>query len=106
AGAALDVFVEEPPPADHPLLKLDQIICTPHLGASTAEAQVNVAVAIAEQMSEFFTYGTVRGAVNAPVVNAEMLAHIRPYIELGEKIGSFQGQAFETIRSSHPVRCM
>jgi D-3-phosphoglycerate dehydrogenase / 2-oxoglutarate reductase len=94
AGAALDVFVEEPPPPDHPLLSLDQVICTPHLGASTAEAQVNVAVAIAEQIVDFLEHGAVRGAVNVPAVNAEMLAEIGPYIELGEKIGSFQGQAF------------
>ncbi|MBL8151746.1 MAG: phosphoglycerate dehydrogenase, partial [Blastocatellia bacterium] len=94
AGAALDVFVEEPPPADHPLLKLDQVICTPHLGASTAEAQINVAVAIAEQLVDFFHNGTIRGAVNAPAVGADMLAQIRPYIELGEKIGSFQNQTF------------
>ncbi len=94
AGAALDVFVEEPVSADHPLLKLDQVICTPHLGASTAEAQINVAVAIAEQMRDFFATGTIRGAVNASSVNPEVLAQVKPYIELGEKIGSFQGQAF------------
>lgn len=94
AGAALDVFVQEPPPADHPLLTLEQVICTPHLGASTAEAQVNVAVAIAEQFVDFFANGTIRGGVNVSAVNAEVLSHIKPYIELGEKIGSFQGQAF------------
>src|SRR5262245_1862660 len=94
AGAALDVFVEEPPPPDHPLLTLDQVICTPHLGASTAEAQVNVAVAIAEQIVDFLIRGAIRGAVNVPAVNADMLEQIRPYIELGEKIGLFQGQAF------------
>ena len=94
AGAALDVFVQEPIPTDHPLLSLDQVICTPHLGASTAEAQVNVAVAIAEQLRDFFSTGTIRGAVNASSVNPEVLAQVKPYIELGEKIGSFQGQAF------------
>jgi D-3-phosphoglycerate dehydrogenase / 2-oxoglutarate reductase len=94
AGAALDVFVQEPPSPDHPLLKLDEVICTPHLGASTAEAQVNVAVAIAEQIVDFLQQGSIRGAVNVPAVNADMLTEIRPYIELGEKIGSFQGQAF------------
>lgn len=94
AGAALDVFVQEPIPTDHPLLSLDQVVCTPHLGASTAEAQVNVAVAIAEQLKDFFTNGTIRGAVNASSVNPEVLAQVKPYIELGEKIGSFQGQAF------------
>lgn len=92
AGAALDVFVQEPVPADHPLLELEQVICTPHLGASTAEAQINVAIAIAEQLVEFFHNGTIRGAVNAPAVGADMLAQIRPYIELGEKLGLFLSQ--------------
>jgi D-3-phosphoglycerate dehydrogenase / 2-oxoglutarate reductase len=94
AGAALDVFVQEPVAADHPLLTLDQVICTPHLGAATTEAQVNVAVAIAEQIVDFLCQGTVRGAVNAPAVSAEMLAQLQPYIELGRKLGAFQGQAF------------
>lgn len=94
AGAALDVFVQEPLPADSPLLKLNEIICTPHLGASTAEAQINVAVGIAEQMKDFFANGTIRGAVNATSVNPEVLAQVKPYVQLGEKLGSFQGQAF------------
>ncbi|MEW6732904.1 MAG: phosphoglycerate dehydrogenase [Acidobacteriota bacterium] len=94
AGAALDVFVEEPLPTNHPLLTLDEVICTPHLGASTVEAQVNVAVAIAEQVVDFLLNGTIRGAVNVPAINMEVLAQINPYIELGEKIGRFQGQAF------------
>ena len=63
AGAALDVFVEEPPPATHPLLQLDQVICTPHLGAATEEAQINVAVAIADQVASFLTRGVIQNAI-------------------------------------------
>ncbi len=92
AGAALDVFVEEPPPADHPLLRLPQVIATPHLGASTSEAQINVAVAIAEQISKFLLRGEVESAVNVPSVSREMLAVLRPHLLLGEKLGSFLAQ--------------
>ena len=92
AGAALDVFVEEPPPADHPLLQLPQVIVTPHLGASTSEAQINVAVAIAEQVSKFLLRGEVESAVNMPSVSREMLQLLRPHLLLGEKLGSFLAQ--------------
>jgi D-3-phosphoglycerate dehydrogenase len=94
AGAALDVFEQEPTPPDNPLLSLNQVITTPHLGASTAEAQLGVATMIAEQVIDYLKHGTVRGAVNMPVVSAELLAAIGPYITLGEKIGLFQGQVF------------
>jgi D-3-phosphoglycerate dehydrogenase / 2-oxoglutarate reductase len=94
AGAALDVFQQEPTPPDNPLLAFDQVIATPHLGASTTEAQLGVATMIAEQVLEFLKHGTVRGAVNMPAVSAELLAAIGPYIMLGEKIGLFQGQVF------------
>jgi D-3-phosphoglycerate dehydrogenase len=94
AGAALDVFSQEPPPADNPLFGFEQVIITPHLGASTAEAQLGVATMIAEQMLDYLKHGTVRGAVNMPAVTAELLAAIGPYITLGEKIGLFQGQVF------------
>jgi D-3-phosphoglycerate dehydrogenase / 2-oxoglutarate reductase len=92
AGAALDVYVDEPPAAEHPLLKLDQVITTPHLGASTDEAQLNVAIAVAEQMVEFLSQGVVRYAVNVPSVSPELLAVLRPYLTLGEKIGSLLTQ--------------
>ena len=92
AGAAIDVFAKEPPPPDHPLLKLPQVICTPHLGASTSEAQVNVAVAIAEQVTKFLLRGEVESAVNMPSVSREMLALLRPHLLLGEKLGSFLSQ--------------
>ena len=92
AGAALDVYVDEPPSADHPLLKLDQVITTPHLGASTDEAQLNVAIAVAEQMVEFLAKGVVRYAINVPSVSPELLAVLRPYLTLGEKLGSLHTQ--------------
>jgi D-3-phosphoglycerate dehydrogenase len=94
AGAALDVFVQEPTPVDNPLLGFDQVIATPHLGASTTEAQLSVATMIAEQLLDYLKHGAVRGAVNMPAVSAELLAVIGPYITLGEKIGLFQGQVF------------
>jgi D-3-phosphoglycerate dehydrogenase len=95
AGAALDVFAEEPPSPDHPLLKLDRVICTPHLGAATDEAQVNVAVAIAEQVVRFLLHGEIRNAVNVPSVSAELLEVLRPYLRLGEKLGVLEAQIIE-----------
>src|SRR5918911_3133506 len=92
AGAALDVFEEEPPPADHPLLALPEVIATPHLGASTREAQEGVAVIVAEQMRDFFLTGAVRGAVNLPAVGAQELKALDPYLRLAERLGRFQAQ--------------
>ena len=91
-AAAVDVFVQEPPPADHPLLQLDNVVCTPHLGASTSEAQLNVARAIAQQVVEFLTTGTVRNAVNVPSVDAETLATIGPFLRLAKQMGAFFAQ--------------
>jgi D-3-phosphoglycerate dehydrogenase len=92
AGAALDVFVKEPPPADHPLVAHPKVICTPHLGASTGQAQLNVSTAIARQVADFLTSGVVRNAVNVPSISGELLEQIRPYLALAEKLGRFQGQ--------------
>ncbi len=92
AGAALDVYVDEPPPPDHPLLRLDQVITTPHLGASTDEAQLNVAIAVAEQMVDFLAKGVVRYAINVPSVSPELLHVLRPYLTLAEKLGSLHAQ--------------
>lgn len=92
AGAALDVFVEEPPPPDHPLLALDEVIATPHLGASTTEAQEGVAFTVAEQMRDYLLTGALRGAVNVPALGAKELNALQPYIVLAESLGRFQAQ--------------
>lgn len=94
AGAALDVFEKEPP-GDNPLLSLDNVICTPHLGASTKEAQENVAVAVAEQIVDYLVHGTIRHAVNFPSIPADQVSRLQPYITLAEKLGGFASQMFE-----------
>ncbi len=91
AGAALDVFEEEPT-KNMDLVNHPNVICTPHLGASTDEAQVNVAIAIAEQMAAYLTTGEISNAVNFPSVSAELLNIIEPYIDLAEKLGKFHAQ--------------
>lgn len=95
AGAAIDVFEQEPPPPDLPLLSLDEVIMTPHLGASTTEAQEGVAVTVAEQMRDYFMTGALRGAVNAPSLGAHELSVLAPYITLAEKLGRVQAQLIE-----------
>ncbi|MGH7230458.1 MAG: phosphoglycerate dehydrogenase [Nitrospiraceae bacterium] len=95
AAAAFDVFEEEPITSGHPLLSLDNFICTPHIGASTTEAQENVAVGIAEQIVDYFTKGIARGAVNIPSVPPELLPRLQPYLTLAEKIGLLQAQLYE-----------
>jgi D-3-phosphoglycerate dehydrogenase len=91
AGAALDVFEKEPP-GENPLLDLDNVIATPHLGASTDEAQENVSVAVASQIIDYLEKGTVRNAVNVPSVDGEVLVRLRPYLTLAERLGSLLGQ--------------
>src|SRR5713226_3678977 len=95
AGAALDVFVEEPPPPGHPLLKLESVIATPHLGAATDEAQVQVAVDIANQVVEFLLEGTVRHAVNLPALSVKELETLGPHLSLGVKLGRLAGQLID-----------
>ncbi|HVM22163.1 MAG TPA: phosphoglycerate dehydrogenase [Sphingomicrobium sp.] len=99
AGAALDVFSEEPA-KDNPLFGTPGLICTPHLGASTTEAQVNVAIQIAEQMSDYLLLGGITNAVNVPSLSAEEAPRLRPYMALAEKLGRLVGQiAAPDIRS-------
>jgi D-3-phosphoglycerate dehydrogenase len=90
-GAALDVFEKEPP-EDYSLVELDEVICTPHLGAATEEAQENVAIAIAEQMVDYLIHGIVRNAANVPSVSSDLLPLVKPYLTLAEKMGSLQAQ--------------
>ena len=94
-GAALDVFAEEPPPPNHPLIGLDQVISTPHLGAATDEAQTNVAIAIAQQVVSYLTQGVIQDAVNVPSISAELRAVLGPYLVLGEKLGRLQAQLLD-----------
>lgn len=95
AGAAIDVFTQEPPSPDNPLLKLDQVIVTPHLGASTTEAQEGVAFTVAEQMRDYLLTGALRGAVNVPMVGQKELNLMQPYLSLAESLGRFQAQLAE-----------
>lgn len=92
AGAAVDVFSREPPSADNPLLSLQQCVVTPHLGASTEEAQVNVAVDVAEQIVSVLRGGPARSAVNLPPIDPEVLQRIAPVLLLVEKIGKLHAQ--------------
>jgi D-3-phosphoglycerate dehydrogenase len=92
AGAALDVLAEEPPRAGHPLVGREDVIVTPHLGASSEEAQQRVGVDIATQIADFLADGVAHNAVNAPAVSAKDLREIAPYVLLAEKMGSFLAQ--------------
>lgn len=93
AGAAFDVFMSEPPEEGNPIVALDEnVVYTPHLGASTEEAQTKVGLAIAEQIVDFLKNGVVKNAVNMPSVSLEVLKTMRPYLNLAEKLGSLQGQ--------------
>ena len=92
AAAGLDVFVEEPLAADHPLRKLPNVVLTPHLGASTTEAQFSVGVEIAENVAEVLQGGMARGAINMPAVDPRTLKQLHPYLVLGQKLGTIAQQ--------------
>jgi len=92
AGAALDVFVEEPP-KNSPLIGLQNLIGTPHIAGSTAEAQEEVGTQVAVQIRDYLTEGIIRNAVNLPALSADQYRRVRPYLELAERLGSFVSQA-------------
>src|SRR5205809_445416 len=94
AGAAFDVFTEEPA-ATNPLFGHPNVVCTPHLGAATTEAQENVALQVAEQMSDYLLHGAIQNAVNFPSISAEEAPRLKPFVALAEKLGSFLGQLTE-----------
>jgi D-3-phosphoglycerate dehydrogenase len=94
-GAALDVFEKEPA-TENVLFGTPNVICTPHLGASTSEAQENVAVQVAEQMSDYLLTGAISNAVNFPSISAEEAPKLKPFVKLAEQLGSFAGQLTET----------
>ncbi|MCG5237011.1 phosphoglycerate dehydrogenase [Xanthobacter oligotrophicus] len=103
AGAAFDVFAVEPA-EQNPLFGHPNVVCTPHLGAATNEAQENVALQVAEQMSDYLLTGAISNAVNFPSITAEEAPKLKPFIELAEKLGSFAGQLTDTdIKTVHIV---
>jgi D-3-phosphoglycerate dehydrogenase / 2-oxoglutarate reductase len=95
AGAAFDVFTVEPA-IENPLFHHPNVVCTPHLGAATMEAQENVALQIAEQMSEYLVRGAISNAVNFPSITAEEAPRLKPFVRLAEQLGSFAGQVTES----------
>ncbi len=99
AGAALDVYASEPA-TENPLFGHSKVVATPHLGASTTEAQENVAIQVAEQMAEYLMRGAVSNALNSPSVTAEEAPRLKPFIALAEKLGAFAGQLTESAISS------
>jgi D-3-phosphoglycerate dehydrogenase len=95
AGAGVDVFVTEPAESS-PLFGLPNVVCTPHLGAATSEAQENVALQVAEQMADYLISGAVSNALNMPSITAEEAPRLRPFVRLAENLGSFAGQLTES----------
>ncbi|MBL8779419.1 MAG: phosphoglycerate dehydrogenase, partial [Alphaproteobacteria bacterium] len=95
AGAALDVFETEPA-KDNVLFGSDKVVATPHLGASTSEAQENVALQVAEQMSDYLLTGAIQNAINMPSITADQAVKLKPWIKLAEQLGAFAGQLTET----------
>jgi len=104
AGAALDVFPVEPPP-QHPLYTLDQVVMTPHLGASTFEAQQNVAIETAENIIAYLSTGTAANLLNAPASSTASLGALAPYLELAERLGRFLSQSVNGVIDKVNVTC-
>ena len=105
-GAAFDVYPQEPPPADTPLIQHDRVVCTPHLGASTKEAQERVAVQIAEQILAFLSTGEVQNALNVPSVSSEIAVQLAPWTELAEKLGKFVAQVDPLVPIAVDIECV
>ncbi|MAW86156.1 MAG: phosphoglycerate dehydrogenase [Phyllobacteriaceae bacterium] len=99
AGAGIDVFEEEPA-TENPLFNMENVVCTPHLGASTTEAQENVALQVAEQMSDYLINGAVSNAINMPSISADEAPKLKPFVKLADVLGAFVGQVTdEPIKS-------
>src|SRR5207237_3241027 len=92
AGAALDVFVQEPPPHDHPLLQMPNVVLTPHLGASTVEAQESVALEAAQLLIDFLTKGLIGFAVNMAPIDRTEMQELRLYVDLAHRLGLLHAQ--------------
>src|SRR3712207_5828833 len=107
AGAALDVFETEPA-KESPLFGLENVVCTPHLGAATAEAQENVALQVADQMADYLLTGAVSNAINMPSVTAEEAPRLKPYMELARLLGGMAGQltAVQAQESDNAIRAI
>ena len=103
AGAALDVFVEEPP-KNSPLMGLPNVICTPHVAGSTAEAQEGLGIQVAEQVRDYLADGIIRNAVNLPALAPEQYRRVRPYLALAERLGSLVSQAAATRPARVKIR--
>ena len=99
AGAGIDVFSVEPA-RENPLFDAPNVVCTPHLGAATMEAQENVAIQVAEQMSDYLLHGAVTNALNMPSISAEEAPKLVPFVKLAEQLGSFAGQVTQTAIKS------
>lgn len=104
-GAAFDVYPQEPPPPDTPLIQHERVVCTPHLGASTKEAQERVAVQIAEQIIAFLSTGEVQNALNVPSVSSESAAQLAPWTDLAERLGQFVAQVEPIVPSTVEIEC-
>jgi D-3-phosphoglycerate dehydrogenase len=105
-GAAFDVFEAEPPPQGHPLVQHERVICTPHLGASTHEAQERVAIEIVDQVLAFLTTGEVKNALNMPAMSSEVAGKLAPWVHLAERLGAFVAQVGTVVPESIEIECV